>query len=111
LIEACQKILEVDKEIIAKAPAKLFEERRIVLEDLNDPRADFTPNNKAVYLTGYHVAEQNIALKLKTLLGAPSNLRRIDEDKALEWVQNKIEIQLTDKLGEDCPDPILIKKR
>jgi len=87
LIETCHKILEVDKEIISKALAKLFEERRIVLEDLNDPRADFTPNNTAVYLTGYHVAEQNIALKLKTLLGALSNLRRIDEDKTLEWVQ------------------------
>jgi exodeoxyribonuclease V alpha subunit len=97
LIEECQKILEVDKEIITKALAKLFEEKRIVLEDLNDLKGNFTPNNKAVYLTGYHVAEQNIALKLKTLLSGPSNLRQIDEGKALEWVQKRLDIQLTEK--------------
>ena len=100
LIEACQKILEVDKEIIIKALAKLFEERKIVLEDLNDLKEEFTPNNKGVYLTGYHVAEQNIALKLKILLNSPSNLRQIDEDKALEWVQKRLDIQLTEKQKE-----------
>ena len=100
LIEECQKILEVEKEIIVKALAKLFEEKKIVLEDLNDLKGDFTPNNKAVYLTGYHVAEQNIALKLKTLLSSPSNLRPIDEEKALEWVQKRLEIQLTEKQME-----------
>jgi exodeoxyribonuclease V alpha subunit len=100
LIEACQKILEVDKEIIIKALAKLFEERKIVLEDLNDLKEEFTPNNKGVYLTGYHVAEQNIALKLKILLNSPSNLRQIDEDKALEWVQTRLDIQLTEKQKE-----------
>jgi exodeoxyribonuclease V alpha subunit len=100
LIEASQKILEVDKEIIVKALAKLFEEKKIVLEDLNDPKGDFIPNNKAVYLTGYHVAEQNIALRLKNLLSAPSNLRKIDEDKALEWVQKQLEIQLTERQKE-----------
>ena len=100
LIEASRKILEVDKEIIVKALAKLFEEKKIVMEDLNDPKADFTPNNKAVYLTGYHFAEQNIALKLKILLNAPSNLRKIDQEKALEWLQKRLEIQLSDKQKE-----------
>ena len=100
LIEECQKILEVDKEILIKALAKLFEERKIVLEDLNDLKDDFAPNNKAVYLTGYHVAEQNIALKLKILLNSPPNLRQIDEDKALEWVQKRLDIQLTEKQKE-----------
>jgi exodeoxyribonuclease V alpha subunit len=100
LIEACQKILEVDKEIITKALAKLFEEKKIVIEDLNGSKAEFMPNNKAVYLTGYHVAEQNIALKLKTLLNGPSNLRRIDEEKALGWVQKRLDIQLTERQKE-----------
>ena len=100
LIEACQKILEVDKAIIIKGLAKLFEEKKIVLEDLNEAKADFIANNKAVYLTGYHVAEQGIAQRIKTLLSTPSNLRRIDEDKALEWVQKRLEIQLTERQKE-----------
>ncbi len=100
LIESSQKILEVDKEIIITALTKLSEEKMIVLEDLNGPKADLTSNNKAVYLTGYHVAEQNIALKLKMLLNSPTNLRQIDEDKALEWVQTRLEIQLTERQRE-----------
>jgi exodeoxyribonuclease V alpha subunit len=78
LIEECKKILEVDKEIIVKGLARLFEEKKIVLEDLNDIKDDFTPNNKAVYLAGFYVAEQTIALRLKMLLNSPSNLRQIE---------------------------------
>jgi len=100
LLEACQKILEVDREIITKGLAKLFEEKKVVLEDLNDSKENFSPNNKAVYLTRYHFAEQNIALKLKILLNSPSNLRQIDEEKALEWVQKRLDIQLTEKQKE-----------
>jgi exodeoxyribonuclease V alpha subunit len=100
LVEACQKILEVDKEIITKGLAKLSEEKKIVVEDRDASAEDFTQANKAVYLTGYHVAEQNIALKLKILLNSPSNLRQIDEGKALEWVQKRLDIQLTEKQKE-----------
>jgi exodeoxyribonuclease V alpha subunit len=39
-------------------------------------------------------------LKLKFLLSSPSNLRQIDEDKALEWVQTRLDIQLTEKQKE-----------
>jgi len=56
--------------------------------------------NKAFYLMGYHVAEQNIALKFKILLNNPSSLRNIDEEKALEWVQKWLDIQLTEKEKE-----------
>ena len=100
LIEECRKILEVDKEIIVKGLARLFEEKKIVLEDLNDIKEEFTPNNKAVYLAGFYVAEQNIALRLKMLLNSPSNLRQIGEDKALDWVQKRLDIQLTEKQRE-----------
>ncbi len=97
LIEKSQNILEVEKEIIIKGLARLFEDKRIVMEDLNDGKSDFAPNNKAVYLSGYHLAEKSIAQNLKTLLSTPSNLRRIEENKALEWVQKRLAIQLTEK--------------
>jgi exodeoxyribonuclease V alpha subunit len=95
LIEKCERILEVEKEAIAKALAKLFEDRRIVMEDLNDPAGEFVPNHKAVYLTGFHAAEIGIAQNLGILLHAPTNLRRINEERALEWVQKRLEIELT----------------
>lgn len=57
LTEKCQQILEVEENIVVKGLARFFEDRRIVVEDLNDPSGKFVPNNKAVYLAGYHVAE------------------------------------------------------
>ncbi len=97
LIEKSKQILEVENEIIVKGLAQLFQEKRIVLEDLNDSKTDFVPNNKAVYLSGYHLAEKSIAQNLRALLGTPSNLRRIEEDKAVDWVQKRLAIQLSEK--------------
>jgi exodeoxyribonuclease V alpha subunit len=100
LIEKSQKILEVENDIILKGLARLFEDRRIVMEDLNERKSNFVPNNKTVYLSGYHLAEKSIAENLKALLSTPSNLRRIEENKAVEWVQKRLAIQLTEKQME-----------
>jgi exodeoxyribonuclease V alpha subunit len=97
LIEKCKQVLEVEPDIIIKGLADLFVNGRIVMEDLNDSKGDFVPNNKAVYLSGYHLAEKSIARNLKALLGTPSGLRRIEEKKALDWVQKRLRVQLTEK--------------
>ncbi len=61
------------------------------------------PNNKALYLSGYHLGEKNIAQKLKALLSTLSNLRQIDEEKALDWVQKGLAIQLGgEKVRRGC---------
>ena len=97
LIDKCREILGVEREIIVRAFAKLGEEKRIVWEGLNDSGAEFKPNNKAVYLAGYHAAEVGIARKIQTLLTSNSAIRPIDADKAVEWVQKRLEIQLAEK--------------
>ena len=97
LIDKCKEILGVEREIIVRAFAKLGEEKRIVWEDLNDSGAELKPNNKAVYLVGYHAAEVGIARKIRTLLISNSAIRPMDADKAVEWVQRRLEIQLAEK--------------
>ena len=97
LIDKCKEILVVEREVIVKAFAKLAEEKRIVWEDLNTAGEDLKPNNKAVYLAGYHAAETGIARIIKALLGSASAIRPIDAGKALEWVQKRLEIQLAEK--------------
>ncbi|HNT57996.1 MAG TPA: AAA family ATPase, partial [Syntrophales bacterium] len=52
---------------------------------------------KAVYLAGYHVAETNAAARLRALLDTPPAVRKIDADKALPWVQEKLSIRLAEK--------------
>ena len=54
-------------------------------------------NHKAVYLAGYHIAETNLAARLKTLIQTPQAIRRIDSEKAIQWVQEKLSITLADQ--------------
>jgi exodeoxyribonuclease V alpha subunit len=100
LIEKCKEILDIDREIIVKAFGTIAADKRIVIEDINQDPAEFQENNKAVYLAGYHIAEKNLAARLKTLINAPQSIRKIDAEKAIQWVQEKLSITLADKQVE-----------
>ena len=100
LIDRCQEILGVDREIIIKALGTLSLDKRIVIEDLHQDSEECRENNKAVYLARYHFSETSIANKIKTLISAPTLIRKIDADKAIEWVQKQIAITLAEKQKE-----------
>ncbi|MCG6536895.1 MAG: AAA family ATPase, partial [Syntrophales bacterium LBB04] len=97
LIEKCKEILDIEREIIVKAIGTIAADRRIVVEDLNQNSDDFKENHKAVYLVSYHIAETNLSTRLKTLIHTPQTIRKIDFEKAIEWVQEKLSIILADK--------------
>ena len=97
LIEKCKEILDIDREIIVKAIGTVAVDKQVVIEDLNQNTDDFKENHKAVYLTGYHIAEKNLAARLKTLIQAPQVIRKIDSEKAIQWVQEKLSITLAEK--------------
>ena len=96
LIDKCKEILGVEREIIVKAFAKLAEEKRIIWEDLSDSGAELKANDKAVYLAGYHAAEVGIVRIIKALLTGDSAIRPVNADKAVEWAQKRLEIQLAE---------------
>jgi exodeoxyribonuclease V alpha subunit len=100
LITKCQEILEVDREIIVKALGTISLDKRIVIEDLNQNIYEFKENNKAVYLAKYHFSETSIANRVKVLVNTPKLIRKIDSDKAIEWVQKQIAITLAEKQKE-----------
>jgi exodeoxyribonuclease V alpha subunit len=97
LIEKCKEILDIDREIIVKAIGTVAVDKQVVIEDLNQNTDDFKENHKAVYLTGYHIAEKNLAARLKTLIHTPHAIRKIDSEKAIQWVQEKLSITLAEK--------------
>ncbi|MCJ7617624.1 MAG: ATP-dependent RecD-like DNA helicase, partial [Desulfobacterales bacterium] len=97
LLEKCREILQIDREVIAKALGRVAVDKRIIIEDLNDNIEEFRENNKAVYLEKYYVCETRIAFRLKTLIGAPKSFRDIDLDRAVEWVQKQLFITLAEK--------------
>jgi len=86
------ELLAVEKDILDMALATLAEQRRVVIED--------HPELRAVYLTPLHVAEVNVAIRLKTLLNSPKQLSQIDIEKAIEWVQRVNQIELAEMQKE-----------
>jgi exodeoxyribonuclease V alpha subunit len=75
-----------------KAFGKISFEKKIVIEDLN--KEDIKENNKAVYLAKFHVCEVGVAARLQELMRFPKRLKAFDREKALEWVQEELKIQL-----------------
>jgi exodeoxyribonuclease V alpha subunit len=92
LIEKCGEMLEIDRDIIVKAIGAVSVDKQIVIDDSFDEE-----NSKAVYLAGYHAAERNLAARLKALVHTPQGIRKIDSEKAIAWVQEKLSIRLAEK--------------
>ncbi len=97
LIKKCQEILQIDRDVIGKAFEVIASDKRIIIEDLNQDINEISGNKKAIYLTRYHLSENSIAAKLKTLNSVPKFFRKIDTEKAVEWVQKRLSITLAEK--------------
>lgn len=94
LVQKCREMLEIDRDLITRAIAANVLAARNVLEDLNDNTGDFLENNKGVFLKKFHVSETGIAARLKRLLKAPKAIRAVDAQKAVDWVQKRLAIDL-----------------
>jgi exodeoxyribonuclease V alpha subunit len=94
LIDKCRDFLEVDREKVVAALGNLSVSQKITIEDLNQDINNFRKNNKAVYLARFYVCETSIAQRLKTLIHAPKSIRPINSAKAIQWVQDRLSIDL-----------------
>jgi exodeoxyribonuclease V alpha subunit len=97
LVEQCQTVLEVERDIITLAVGVIATEKRITIEDLNSSIQGFEINNKAVYLAKFHLCETGIARRMKQLLGAPKTIQTIDSHRAVAWVQSQLVMSLAQK--------------
>ena len=97
LIDKCKEILDIDREIVVRAIGTIAGDKRIVIEEINRNTDAIGENHKAVYLAGYHTAETQLAARLKALIRTPQALRRIEAEKAISWIQEKLSITLADQ--------------
>ncbi len=95
LIIKAKEILDVERAAVVKALGMLAANKEIVFEDLNNSIEEFKENNKAVYLTKFHLCETGIANRLKTLALSPRSIRDVDRDRAMNWVQKQLSITLS----------------
>src|SRR5208283_1610230 len=94
LLEKSCEILGVDRQIISEALTNLANQRRIVVETLYAETDETLESEVAVYLFSFHVCEVGIAARLKRLQSAQQSRRKIDAEKAVEWVQKQLSMSL-----------------
>lgn len=95
LIIKAREILDVERVAVVGALGMLAANKKIVFQDLNNSIEEFKENNKAVYLTKFHLCETSIADRLKALALSLKSIRNVDRDKAIDWVQKQLSITLS----------------
>ncbi|MDF2550495.1 MAG: recD [Chlamydiales bacterium] len=95
-LKEAQEILLVDTALIEQQIQGLKEEKRIQVGPLTleGNLVDF------IWIAPLFYSEMGIAREIRRLKSAPSNLRAIDPEKALSWVQSKLAIELAPKQVE-----------
>ncbi|RJP82739.1 MAG: ATP-dependent RecD-like DNA helicase [Desulfobacteraceae bacterium] len=94
LIAECRKILDVDRADVEEGMTVIESEKRIVMEDIRNSPEEDPESHKAVFLEKFHFCENGISRRLKRLIHGEKTIRRIQEDKALDWVQQQLSITL-----------------
>lgn len=90
LLTLTQEILEVPKGSIEVRIPDLIQENRVEVGDMFfEGKMD-----KFIWLRPLFLAEAGICRQLARLRSAPCNLRSVDIERALEWVQTKLSIKL-----------------
>ncbi|MDA8139775.1 MAG: ATP-dependent RecD-like DNA helicase [Desulfobacteraceae bacterium] len=100
LLNKVCELLKVERDLLYSPMAELVCTRKIVIENLKDSalRLQLTP--LAVYLSLFHFCENYVATKLNLLAEASTPRREVNIHKALEWVQNKLQIQLAQRQAQ-----------
>jgi exodeoxyribonuclease V alpha subunit len=94
LLEKCLELLQIPREQLEGPLFRLVSDQRVVIEDLPGEIAEGFGDARAVYLRGYFLAETQVAHRLRRLLLVPRLQRKVDADKALLWVQDKLSVKL-----------------
>ena len=104
LCSKVQQMLEVNTEAVLKAVGNSLKADRIVIEDINrnikkKPGGN-EENIKFVFLKKYHVCETGIVDNFEQLKNSPKTIRKIDLNKAIEWIKGQIKIRLAKEQEE-----------
>jgi exodeoxyribonuclease V alpha subunit len=88
LVEKCSEVLEVAREKIPDALSSLAVQKRVVLEDLGSlPGRAAKYQGGIVYLASLYVSEKGIAELLGRVATFPRQLRLVNVEDALRWVE------------------------
>lgn len=96
LIQSSTEILEVQSNEIEESLVRLAQQGRIEIgELLNEGKL-----TRFAWLRYLYLSEIGIGRQMARLRHSPCHLRQVDAAKAIEWVQNQLNIQLADNQKE-----------
>jgi exodeoxyribonuclease V alpha subunit len=87
-----ESILQVSQAMIKERMTQLKEESRVEIGELLDGENSQT----FIWLKFLFFSEVGIAKEIRKLVESPCDLRSIDVEKAIDWVQKKLQIQLAE---------------
>lgn len=87
-----QNILDVDEILIQKELNNLISKNYIIktILDYESEKKEF------IFLKSFYLYEQNIAKELNRLKNSKIKIRKIDNEKAISWVEKKLSINLAE---------------
>jgi exodeoxyribonuclease V alpha subunit len=90
LVEHCRRLYQLEFDIIEYSIEKLAAEKKLVIENAFD-----SSENRIIYLTELHEAENGISNRLKALMSVPITPRSIDPERISTEVQKQLAIVLS----------------
>ena len=106
LVKKCSETLTVEETGISFALNTLATEKKVVIEEYDTDDMNRGADKKEVYLAKFHVSECGVARQLKSLLAFPKQLRLVNIEQAIEWVQKILRMGLSEKQIEALRDSI-----
>jgi len=105
VVELTTKLVEIDQQIVEAAVQAAVHERCVIQEDVN--------GEPWLYLASLYQAEVGVARSVHRIVSAsPHPLPRIDVDKAITWVEQRLGIQLAvgqkEAIRQACRHKILV---
>jgi len=97
LISKSMEILEADRDAIVPAAESLEANQLIVTEYFNESFEELKENSRAVFLEKFHFCETNISKNLKDLINSSKSVRDMKTEKAVEWIQGQLAVNLAEK--------------
>ena len=92
LIEHCQRLYQLESDVIEFSVEKLTAEKELIVENVLD-----SSEGRIVYLREFHEAEKGISNRLKALMSVPVTPHSIDAERISMEVQKKLAISLSEE--------------
>ncbi len=105
VVEQTIKLVEIDPQIVEAAVGAAVQDRSVIREDVD--------GEPWLYLASLHRAEVGLAKSVLRIASArPHPLPRIDVDKAIAWVEQRLSIQLAvgqkESIRQACQHKVLV---